>query len=62
MTCRAYVQLPLDIYGIDNITDTLMLKILHILLDHLEALYNRLNLDIFTLKKYRGDVFSEFFT
>ena len=60
MTCRACIQLLLDLYGIDASIDTHMLENLHIILVHFAALDNGRNPDIGTLKKYRGDIFSEF--
>ena len=40
MTCRACVQLPLYVYGIDTSIDTQILKTPHILLFHLVAFDN----------------------
>ena len=62
MTCRACVQLPLYVDGIYNSIDTQTMKIPHILLDQLAALDDEKNPYIGTLKKYRGDIFSEFCT
>ena len=59
MTCRACIKLPLDVDGIDASIDTHMLEIPHILLFHSAALDNGRKLDIGTLKKDRGDIFSE---
>ena len=59
MNCRACVQPPLDLYGIDARTNTQMLKTPHNLLLHLTALENGRNPYIGTLKKKRGDIFSE---
>ena len=55
MTCRACVQLPLDVYGID----TKILEKPHDLLVQLAALENGRNPYIYTLNKYRGGIFSE---
>ena len=62
MTCRACVQLPLDVDGIDTIINTQTLKTPHDLLAHLADLYNGRKPDIGTLKKEKGEIFSEFFT
>ena len=59
MTCRECVQLPLYVDGIYASIDTQMLKPPHILLFRLDALYNGRNLDIGTINKDRGDIFSE---
>ena len=56
---RACIQLPLDIDGIDSKIDTQMIKNPHYLLFHLAALDNGRKPDIGTLKKDRGDIFSE---
>ena len=45
--------------GIDTIIDTQVLKFTHILLVHLATLDNGRNPDIGTLKKDRGEIFSE---
>ena len=60
MTCRYSFQLPLDVYGIDASIDTQILKSPHTLLVHFAALDNGRKPDIGTLKKDRGDIFSEF--
>ena len=62
MTCRACGQTPLDVYGIDTSINIQMLKTPHDILLHLTALYNGRNTDIGTLKKEKGDIFSEFCT
>ena len=59
MTCRACVQLPLYIYGIDDIIDTKIIKTPHDILVRLMALDYGRNPDIGTLKKERGGIFSE---
>ena len=59
MTCRDCIQLPLNLYGIDSSIDNQMMKSPHDLLVHLVSLYNVINPDIGTLKKDRGDIFSE---
>ena len=59
MTCRACVQLPLDVDGIDSIIDTQMLKTPHNMIVHFAALDHGRNPDIGTLKKDRCDIFSE---
>ena len=59
MTCRACVQLPLDVDGIDASIDTQILKPPHILLVHLAALDNDRKPGIGALKKDRGEIFSE---
>ena len=51
MTCRACVQLPLDIDFIDARIDNQNLKTPHDLIVHLADLYNGRNPDIGTLKK-----------
>ena len=48
--------------GIDASIDNNMLKEKHILLVHLADLDNGIKPDIGTLKKERGDIFSECFT
>ena len=58
MTCRACVELPLDVNEIDYRIDTRISNPLHILLLHLVALENGRKPDIGTLKKERGDIFS----
>ena len=62
MFCRAFVKLPLYLDGIYDSIDTKILKPPHILLVHLEYLYNGRKQDIGTLNKERGDIFSEFCT
>ena len=62
MTCRACIQLPLDVYGIDTSINTQMLKNPHDLLVHSAALENGRNPDIGTLKKEKGYILSEFCT
>ena len=59
LTFRECIKLPLDVDGIDASIDTQMLKTPHDLLLHLVALENGRNTDIGTLKKDRGDIFSE---
>ena len=55
MTCRACVQLLLDVYRIDASINTQMLKNPCDLLVHLADLDNGRNPDIGTLKKEKGD-------
>ena len=52
------VQLALYVDGRGASIDTQILKHPHILLEHLAALENKINPDIGTLKKERGDIFS----
>ena len=59
MNCRAYIQLLLDVYGIDASIDTKMRKTPHEILVHLEDLDNGRKPYIGTIKIYRGDIFSE---
>ena len=59
MTFRAWIQLPLDLGGIDSSIDTKIQRNPHIILSNLAALDNGRNPDIGTLKKDRGDIFSE---
>ena len=59
MTCRACIQLSLDVNGIYDIIDTQMTKNPHDILVHLTALESGRNPDISTLKKHRGVIFSE---
>ena len=59
MARRACIQLPLDVDEIYSSIDTQMLKTLHIILVHLEDLYNGRNPDIVTIKKERGNNFSQ---
>ena len=54
MTCRACVQLTLDVYGIYSSTDNKILRTPRILLVYLAALDNGRNPDIGTLKN-RGE-------
>ena len=58
MTCRAWLQLPLDEDGINSSIDTQILKKRNILV-HLVALENGKKTYIGTLNKDRGDIFSE---
>ena len=58
MPCRACVQLPLDMDGIDDSIYTQMLNPPQYLLVHLSALDYGRKSDIGTLKKWRGDTFS----
>ena len=58
MTCRAYIQLPLKLGGLEARIDTQMTKILPGLLVHLAGLDNGINPDIGTIKKDRGSIFS----
>ena len=58
-TCRDFIQLPLDGYGIYAIIDNQILKTTHDFLVHLTASDNGEKLDIGTFKKDRGDIFSE---
>ena len=62
MTCRAFVQPPLYVGVIDSIIDNQTLTSTYILLVHLSALENGRNIDMGKLKKYRGDIISEFCT
>ena len=59
MTCRACVQLPLDVDEIDASIGTQMQKKPHDILVYLAALDNGRNPDIGKLKKDRGDIFLE---
>ena len=59
MDCRACIQLPLDVYGIDATIYIQMLNTLHILLVQLAYLENGRDPDIGTLKKNKRDIFSE---
>ena len=59
MTCRACIQPPLDVYGIDASINTHMLLKTHTLIVHFTALDNEIKPDIGTLKKDRGDIFSK---
>ena len=58
MNCRACVQLPLGLYGINSIINTQIMKTSHDLLSHLADLEDRINPDIVTLKKKKGDTLS----
>ena len=58
MTCRSFIQLPLNVDEIDAIIDTHILKTPHDILVHLVVLDNGIKPDIGTLKKDRGDTFS----
>ena len=62
MTCRACVQLSLDVDVIDSSINTQILKTPHDLLVHLAALYNGINPEIGILKKEKGDIVSELCT
>ena len=62
MTCRACVQLPLYVYGIDASSNNQIIKPPHYLIVHLAALDNGRKPDIGTLKKESGYIFSEFCT
>ena len=57
ITCRACIQLPLDVDGIDSRICDQMLNPPHYLLVHLVDLDNGRNTDIGTLMKDRGDLF-----
>ena len=57
MTCRDYIQLPLDVDGIYASIDTKILKTPQNILLHLVYLDNGRNPDIGTFKKYRGYIF-----
>ena len=56
----ACVKLPLYLDGMDASIDTQILKTPHHLLVYLAALENGRKTDIGTLKKDRGDIFSEY--
>ena len=62
MSCRACVQLLLDVDEIDASINNQILKTPHDLLFHLAALGNGRNPEIGTLKKEKGDIFSEICT
>ena len=51
MTCRACIQLPLDVDGVNSSIDTQILKTPRDGLVHLAALENGINPDIGTLKR-----------
>ena len=57
MTCRACIQISLDVDGIDGIIYNQMLKTPHEILVHLADSDNGRKPDIVTLKRYRGDIF-----
>ena len=59
MTCRAFVQLPIDEDEIDAIINIQILKNRHDLLVHLAALDNGIMPETGRLKKEKGDIFSE---
>ena len=59
MNFKDRIQLLLDVDGIYASIDTKILQNPHIILVHLLALDNKRNTDIGTLKKERGDIFSE---
>ena len=59
ITCRACIQLPLYVYGIDASIDTHILKNTQTILVYLADLDNGRNPDIETLTKDRGDIFLE---
>ena len=62
MTCRSCVQLLLNVNGIDTSINTHMVKLPHDLIVYLEDLENGRNPDIGTLKKEKGEIFSECYT
>ena len=57
MPCRACVNIPLYLDGIDARIDTQIQKNPHTILVHLEDFYNGRKQDIGTLKKERVDIF-----
>ena len=57
MTCRAYVQLPLDLDGIDTRINNQIMENPHDLLFHLSDLDNVRNPDIGTLKREKGNIY-----
>ena len=59
MTCRACVQLPLDVDGIDAIINNQTMKSPHDILVHLAYLDSGINPEVGTLKKEKGDIFSK---
>ena len=59
MTCRACVQLLIDVDGVDARINTQMLISPHDLMVHLAALGNGRKPDIGTLKKEKGGIFLE---
>ena len=62
MTCRACVQLPLDVNGIEASINTKMLKIPHDIIVHLATLENAKKPHIGTLKKDKVYIFSQYCT
>ena len=56
MNCRACVQLPLNVDGVDAIINTQMLENPHDILVHVAALDNGRNPYIGTLNKDKGDI------
>ena len=56
-TCRDFVKLPLDVNGIDSGIYTQIPKTPHNILFHMADLEYGINIDIGTLKKYRGEIF-----
>ena len=62
MTFMDCVQPPLCVYGIDDSIYTQIMRTLHIILVNFAALDNGRKSDIGTLKKERGDIFSEICT
>ena len=59
MTCRACVKLLVDAYGIDSSINVQMLKTPNDLLVRLVDLGYGINPEIGTLRKEKGDIFSE---
>ena len=59
MTCRACVQLQLNLYGIDASINNQIMKTSHDILVHFTNLDNERKPEIDTLKKEKGDIFSE---
>ena len=59
MSFRACVQIPLYVDGIDASINIQMLNIPHDLLVHLAVFDNGRKPEIGTLKKEKGDIFSE---
>ena len=62
MTCRACIQLPLDVDGIDTSINNQNVKTPHYPLVHLAALENVRKPNIGTLNKEKGYIFSELCT
>ena len=58
MSCRACIQISLDVYVIYAIIDTKILKTPNDIFPQLVDLDDGRKPDIGTLKKYRGDIFS----